>query len=158
MKMTISAKVTGINMADMARRHPDQLAEALVEMAEHWHQHYLPRHFEPNAAQRYRYERRTIKYNRWKRRVRGEAIDLVNEKKMKNELLSSIQITPGKKGVTIKLHARALNFVGRAGYPDMKAEVTKITKKELAELGRFVKEKLADYINRQNVNINQSVA
>lgn len=63
---------------DLAQRYHNQFAkQALREtLAEHWRRHTRT-HFQKYAGLRYNYRRRGVRYNEFKRRRFGEAIDMV---------------------------------------------------------------------------------
>lgn len=51
----------------LARRMPQVMRFAFTQTAAHWHQDMLPRHFEPKAQRRYRYQARRRGYQNRKK-------------------------------------------------------------------------------------------
>jgi len=114
-----------------------------------WHREMLPKHFAPNAKQVYRYERRTAAYEQRKERVKGHRLSLVWSGSSREMAERRIDIRPTKKHTTGKIHvARAFNFSGRGAMPDMKAEVSRILKREQKELLGLVGEEMRRQIGQ----------
>jgi len=114
----------------------------------HWHAKMLPNHFKPNAKQVYRYEMRTRRYQERKQRVMGHNRYLVWTGESQRQAERKIVVRSTKKETTGRISvAKAFNFSGRAGMPDMKGEVKKILKREKKVLFRLIHDEVVRRLN-----------
>jgi len=90
----------------------------------------FPDHFAPNAQQRFKYKRRTKKYEKRKQRLFGHTTPLVYTGDLERAVLSSAKVTATSKRGTVQARgSRSSNL--RQQYKD---EVETITKKQDREL------------------------
>lgn len=152
----------------MAKKFESVRSDAMKDTGLLWHQTMLPRHFQENAYQIYRYKLRTKSYEKRKRRKRGHNRPLV----WKGDLMkavtqsaafhvtkSSVKIVmSGPKwlagyiamsGKTKKVRDAQGNYVGRtkANYPDKKKELTRVMKNEVEAMAKLMKHRFKDAMN-----------
>src|SRR4051794_26211527 len=85
------------------RDHNRFLRASFVDGADFHHQHHIKRHFEPFAGAKYGYQPRSRKYNAWKRRKYGEAVDLVKTGETRAVVTTQRQITATPKGAKLTM-------------------------------------------------------
>jgi len=141
----VGAKIRITGHLAMPKR---QLAEiekrAFVTAMRLWHREMLPKHFEEGADNVYKYERRTRRYVERKQRQKGHKRPLVWSGASRDMALRKIEIRPTKKQTKGIVHvAKAFNFSGRFGMPDMKAEVSKILKREACVIRKVIGDEVA---------------
>lgn len=122
------------------KQAPAFVTLVMEKVAFAWHAEDLPKHFEPAAHGTYGYAQRSKGYLKRK----GARSDLEFTGSMKQELLSRASAVKRGTGVTLKMSARALNFVPNDSnpfaekiqnskgnwYPNTKREVRLITEAE----------------------------
>ncbi len=92
----------------------------------------LDEHFDPNSQQRFKYRRRTRKYEERKQRLFGHTTPLVYSGELRRAVLSSAKVTAtSKRGSVIARGSRSSNL--RQQYRD---EIEIITKKQERDLTR----------------------
>jgi hypothetical protein len=133
-----------------------QLAEVaqdgMAAAAQYWHRQDLPDHFLPTAVSKYGYKPRARSYMLRKAKRKGHQNPLSYTGELRGEMMRSAEIRRHKTGVDLKMRGRALNFSGKAvkreagvkmygggTYPNLKGEVTAITKSEDVELARVAR-------------------
>ena len=116
---------------------PAASKDALAAAGLHWHRKMLPGHFKEGAYSKYGYKQRTLGYVKRKRREQGHNKPMVWKGQLRDALTrQAIVRVVGKTATVSMTAARALNFSGRSGYPDMRQEVAAITDGEMQELAR----------------------
>jgi len=80
--------------------------EAFKRVGRHWLKEFLPGHFKPGAAQRYGYKKRTAKYTKRKRAMKGHTAPLVFTGALRRQVTSPTgqRVSATSKGVTVRLH------------------------------------------------------
>jgi len=136
-----------------------EVKAGLAEVGDHWHGSILPGHFDRGAANKYKYKRRSRKYNERKLRRRGHKIPLVDTGQMARMVKRMARVTSTSKGARVALkgprylHQYRKDF----GQPDKAAEIIKVTAKEAGDLARLLDEivtkKLNDNKQRETVKI-----
>jgi hypothetical protein len=114
--------------------------QALEDLAKIWKRDTLPLHFKPRAGNVYKYEPRTLEYNRYKKkRSGGVSIDLVYNGDAKKQILGDkTEAKSSRKRVTIIIRAPRHMFIKPAGWDHNPAfEVTKVLKREQKIMHRF---------------------
>jgi len=132
----------------------------------YWHRRLLQHHFWPSAESKYKYTRRTVKYLKRKRIVKGHVRPLVYTGSMRSELMRRITIRGYKSKARGKvkgtMQARVLNVYARPSAPhDIKREITEMTDRETAILVRLVRKQVVKNMKRtrrvRKVTIGRSV-
>ena len=82
---------------------PKAAKAGLHAAGDYWHDRMLPHHFEPYAGAKYRYKRRTPKYERRKQRKLGHAIPLVYTGRLKDWVTRMHRITGTSTRVSVVL-------------------------------------------------------
>ncbi|MBN1126921.1 MAG: hypothetical protein JXA82_18105 [Sedimentisphaerales bacterium] len=129
-KLTLATDLKGIQ-----RRIPN-LIDAQMKKAMHgWHQNILPKHFKHGAAQRYKYQPRTKRYQNRKRRM-GSPPALVYSGESKRQLSMPLRITG--KGI-IKGRFQASNnikyfWMRPKNHPNKPDEMKRLRKDEQDQL------------------------
>lgn len=133
-------KKYGITKRQLQRHARDTLRA----MAEHWHANFLPRHFSLEAYRRYGYYRRRgegldtnsrayrASYFGRKARKYGETRPLV--KTGETRLLAMLRRIEATSNVAKVILPRGLSRRNPSSRVNMRAEVTKVTRDEAAEL------------------------
>lgn len=127
----------------------DATEVSTAAVAKNWHSQTLPIHFTTGAVSRYGYKARTRAYMLSKANRRGHQRPLEWSGELSRQLKRSAQIQRTKGGVNLKMHGRALNFSGKvakrkdggagATYPNMKSEVSEVTRDEEVALARIAR-------------------
>jgi len=112
----------------------------------HWHREILPRHFLRRAIVTYRYQERGLAYERAKEKKWTHRRPLVWSGTLRGQLTSSRALLARRAGVSISVEGgRVLNLSGpnrRARAPDMRAEVSAISRTDERELAAVLEKEL----------------
>ena len=100
---------------------------------EHWHKKFRKRHFETSAFDRYRYTKRSKKYNRLKKRKLGHTKPLVFTG-VSQRLSQGKTIRETPKKVDVVMPTRAFNFKPPNSQVMMRDEFTQISQDEAREI------------------------
>jgi hypothetical protein len=158
----------------MEERPPDLVIRAWREIRKsamrriglRWHQEFLPKHFEPNAANVYRYDRRTSKWIADKRKAAergtigtGKNLRLVDPRAATDQLTltgalrdnatrqATVKVFPTRFTVTMPGTSYTPSRPRGSG-PWLAAEVTKLLKYEKDELARDAKQLSVELLNQ----------
>ena len=131
------------------------IKETMLEVGKYWHEKMLPRHFEPGAANRYKYKKRTIKHikteNRMVRagRLPAEAVlPLVYTGKTRRQAKRAEYGGTAKK-FSVKLRLSNIYKRFSKGKPSyLPAEITKVTHAEEKILAKVFEGIMAGKLNR----------
>jgi len=132
---------------DVSKRQWSRIQRASNEdVGNYWHKRFLPRHFEPIAAQRYRHKARSENYIKRKRRmaaqnrarhVQGQIVDNVLTGRMKAAMMRAkvVRGFPSRTTITM-VGPRYLTMTFKAGnsQPNKAAELTRVTDDEAQKL------------------------
>lgn len=125
------------------------------EIGDFWHEEFLPRHFLPNARNRYRYKDRTLRWRNRKKRAfeRGQAkepdTDLVYSGRSRDDLADYkfVRAYPTRFSVNMRVATDYFSMRPyKSNHPNMGQETTRVTNKENAEIARFAKKRLPEII------------
>jgi len=117
----LSIRITYKGAADakvMARKLRPMVAEALGRVIQWWHAKTLPGHFEESAKAKYKYERRTRKWERRKQREVGHTRPMVYSGALRRWVLRTVTIRKLKTRPSAKGVMRARYFLRKPGHPD----------------------------------------
>ncbi len=123
------------------------------ETIDFWFENMLGRHFKPAAQHVYDYQRRgvqTIKRKEGFARIgnRDARLPLIMSGELKREVSRSIRISgSGKRARGVMMGPRQLS-IKRGNYPDLAAEITKVTQTEANRLAKFAEGRMAMRMNR----------
>ena len=129
--------------AAMKRGMGPIVKDALQEAGGLWHRRYLRRHFETGAAGRYHYERRrSDKYKRRKRRMKGHTRPLEFSGDLKRQALRMAEISGTSKRARVKVSVPwyVTARMTRRRMPDMAKELTATTRAEVGRLARVIEQ------------------
>jgi hypothetical protein len=146
------------------KRWPKEVKAALFEAIRAWHglstgkifgsaDGFLKFHFTPQAFHRYpgAYKARSVSYTRQKERKYGHSNPLEFTGTAKRQIRASISISGTAKNARGTMQGtKPFNFGGRAGMPDMNAEVRAVNDAEAKALAEFVHDFLVDYMNKNH--------
>ena len=118
------------------------LKEKMQEVGNEWHSKFFPGHFEPGAAAKYKYRKRSEKYRLKKLRVSGQRKPLVFTGRMKRELLRMARLSGSAKSVSVKMTGPAYSK-----YHNKLRELTGITNKEANELAHDLDARMEEGLN-----------
>jgi len=115
----------------------------------HWHSRYLPGHFEPAAAGKYRYKRRGKQYLIDKERAVGHTRPLDYTGDMKAMLTRMARISATSKGAKVAMTGPRYLYAFRKdlAQPDKAAEVTATTKAEATAFAQLLDQRLTRRLN-----------
>ena len=120
----------------MIKALPAVMKEALKAALLHWHAKQLPKHFEPGAAYRYRYQRRSDKYRNRKLRQFGHDRPLVYTGNMMRQIMRIVSISGTSKVARAGLRGPHYLYAYQKshGQADKAAEILRTTNAENREL------------------------
>jgi len=123
----------------VARRFAPLNRNSLRDTVRFWWQMFLPQHFKPIAAWKYRYQKRTDAYLRRKQRVMGHQLPLVWSGEMKRMVTSGVRLSgTSKRARGILTGPKHLYAYRKAtGQADKAAELTRTTQAEQKEMQDF---------------------
>lgn len=131
--------------------------EGLRQMGLYWHRHFLPRHFEPAARYRYRYQPRSKQWRERKRQLAargqvklgGEA-DLVASGLLRDTLTRFATIRPYQNRATLRMTGpRYITMKPRdTRQPHKALEVTTVIQAEGRDLSRMFVDHMTAGLNR----------
>lgn len=163
----MSATIVGISMtvkkpAALSERKFREVARSgFQELAEKWHRDFLGRHFEPTAARRYGYRRRSVKYvarkttpgrdYRRKNIYGSQHVPNVLTGRLRDALTRSVQIRAFPSRATVRL--TGTEYIGRRFPPDMNqpdkdSEIKATTREERRELARTFRDHVTTELNK----------
>lgn len=129
--------------------------DTAVELGEHWHKEFRPKHFTSRGASEYGYQPRGGErgsnqpfkgsYTARKLKKLGHTRPLVYTGRSEGlAAIRDIRATAKKGAATARvvIHARGLNFRSSARSPDMRKEITTISQAEAAELTQLANRRL----------------
>lgn len=131
---------------------------AHADQGSHWHQHLLPKHFQPDAKTRYQHKPRTEKYIKRKKRLAkigkvkyGGEVDNVATGFMERILTSSASIRAYPSRVTVGMPGpRYINMrPHKSNQPDKAAEIIRVTDAEAKELEKVLDDSLIRSIDKE---------
>jgi len=121
------------------------LREVHADIGEHWHQKYLPWHFEPFAKQKYKHRKRSFKYSKRKRKLaakgvvkKGGTVDNVFSGQTERNLENLAVIRPTARRVTVVMTGP------RYITSRMEDEVTAVTPAESRAIANRMVEMMAE--------------
>jgi len=149
----------------------------MYAVADYWHKNILPRHFERGARRRYKHQPRKRRYSEIKVKlarggsvpdpvtgkpvfaavVKGGLVDIAFEGKTeeKSERNRTIRVT--RNGFVLKMIVP--NYIvqrRKTSYPNMKREISTITREEAMLLGRIFWRAAKQFLRANRVNTNSS--
>lgn len=149
--MPVTAEIIEKGSPRQAERAFRKSAKAeLPTTIEEWHKKYLPRHFKPGAASKYKYRRRSKKYQASKQ-ARGQAQPLVLSGDLREQVLRQIKVSATGTGASGRLRGpRYLipsNRRRSQRNPDMAAELLAATGDEVRSLSKSFETRVTRTLN-----------
>lgn len=132
----------------MVKEFRSIVKEEMKGLIEDWHEDTLPEHFKRSAGRRYKYNPRSIKYTRYKRKKRPMAGPLEFSGKSRRQLERSIRITGSTKKASGTMQAPRYFWMRPAGHPKKGEEVTSVTKKETLTMAKTLNERVTKRLNK----------
>jgi hypothetical protein len=119
------------------------IKESMAEGAGLWHRRYLPMHFKQGAGRRYRYQPRTRPYLRHKRKKHGHSRPLEFSGELRREVTRRATITGTSRRARVTMDTgqawyATRKWKNRATMPDMEAEITKTTNREVKKIAHVI--------------------
>jgi len=132
----------------MAKQFRQLVKEGLVNIIRnYWFQQILPDHFKPEAKQRYKYEPRSVKYLRYKRKKRPMAGPLEFSGRSKRELTRKIRVRGTAKKASGAMSAPRYFFMTPAGQPNKPRELLQTTKDEVLKMANMLNNRVTKRLN-----------
>lgn len=122
--------------------------ETLQEIIRNWHRVKLPEHFKPQAARRYKYQTRKLRYMRRKRREKPFAGPLEFTGKSKEHLTRMVRVTGTAKKAKGSMSAPRHFYMRKPNHPDKAAEATAVTPAEALKLARTLQSNVTKKLNK----------
>jgi hypothetical protein len=134
----------------VSARAMDRIAKQLhYELGEMWHREFLPRHFEPGAANRYKYKRRGRKYEEQKER-KGLP-PLVWTGTLRDLMLSHHVTRPYPTRFSVTMYGP--RYAGMRPFkrnaPNLGEEITRMLGTEQKEMMRFAKSRFVQLLDAE---------
>ncbi len=140
-----------------SKRAVDRVAQQIhQEVAVEWHEKHAPRHFEPSARNVYKYQARSMGYQKAKERafqagrkyggqpVAEPATDLVLSGFLRETVLRYAMVRAFPTRFSVRMHGP--RYAGmrpmKARNPNLGAEITRVTGREADEFTRMAKARL----------------
>ena len=137
---------------DKAKRILKAVTDCMKKALRLWHKKTLPRHFKLGAARRYRYERRSIKYQRYKQKKHLPALVYTGRARDRLTRLGFFRITGSKGVVTGKFVAVGSDmryfFMKPPGHPDKPAEVKRLSLPEENRIRKEIETAVPKIVNK----------
>lgn len=135
--------------SDVAKEIRPAAKEALAAAGSWWHRRILPGHFLVAAEKKYGYEPRSPAYTRYKAKRFGHRNPLVFRGDLRAAVVRQARITSTSKGARVALRGPRHLHAYRKDYnqPDKAAELTAVTRDEVAELAKFVDRRITRRLN-----------
>ena len=148
------------------RRYRQIIGQTLMQVVKHWHQKYLPFHFEPFATAKYGYIGRGVKYERRKKALAARGVipappaPLVFRGRMRSTMMSGIRVSySGKQAAGTMTGPPYLHMYSQYGRgPRKNQEVIKHTSGELTAQARLAHELMVKQINEDRVQATVIIA
>lgn len=133
------------------RARDESIKYAMFRVAMFWHRFILPKHFERNAKRRYRHQARKRKYSKIKEDfaagipfhgelppvVKSGVVDIAFQGRTERQARGSKAIRATKNGFTLRIPVpRYIVMRRRGSYPNMKRELSTITRDEARTMSR----------------------
>jgi len=131
----------------VARELRAVVKEELQGVIAYWHRKMLKRHFKVGAVQRYRYRRRTEKYQRRKLRLKGHQEPLVWSGETRRMTIRQIRVSGTSKSARGTMSAPRYFWMTGAGQPNKPAELTAVTRDEVLELAQVLDQRVTKRLN-----------
>lgn len=141
-----SITYTGMDAVKPAELRRAVKAE-LQKTVEDWHENILPRHFARGAKQRYGYQDRSDKYNRWKRKKFGHSRPLEKTGQLKRQVLRRARISGTSKRATVTMDAPRYMYQYKPDQPDKAGEITAVTNDEVQSMALSLDRNLGIRLN-----------
>lgn len=126
----------------LQRKLKPSIREGLKASTEFWHRWYLKGHFKQSAMSRYRYRRRTQKYNDFKKKKYGHTKPLVLTGDMERQMRRSRTVRGTSKRASVTMSAPNYIHRSQANQPNKKLEVLTLLKYEEDVLVRVVEKRI----------------
>jgi hypothetical protein len=152
----------------LSRRSRDEAIKyAMFRVAMFWHRFILPKHFERGAKRRYKHQQRKRKYSRIKEDfargipykgelptvVKGGTVDIAFGGSTEGKARASKAIKVTTSGFKIRMRVpRYIVMRRRGNYPNMKAELSRITREEARALTKIFARDYIRYIRSQRIS------
>lgn len=114
---------------------------------EDWREDILPKHFEPGAARKYKYHKRSEKYQKRKNRMGKRP--LVFSGRTKQLALGDKRPAKGEnKKIILSLKSERYVHIKKPGWPHrVRDEVVILSNKELKDMGKQIETDIANQMN-----------
>lgn len=157
----------------VAKRARDEAIKyGMFRVAMYWHRFILPKHFERGAKRRYRHQQRKRRYSKIKEDfaagipfrgelpsvVKGGVVDIAFRGAAETKARGTKAITVTTSGFKLRMRVpRYIVMRRRGSYPNMKRELSTITREEARTLSKIFARDYVRYIKAQRVHQSTAV-
>ncbi len=125
----------------------DFVKAEMQQLVRDWHEDTLPGHFVLGAARKYKYDTRSIPYQRRKRKM-GMLPALVYSGESRDMLSRSIRITGTKTLAKGTMKAPRYFWMNPPGDPPKSEEMLRVTLKEVMAMAKLLNERVTTKLNQ----------